>query len=345
MIAIIALLLGLLLPAVMAARAAMQRADCDNNLKQIGVALASYESSQGAFPVSTTGSAAGGHGGFYSWLALILPQVEQTNLHASINFDVAMADTFNQAAASDYQTLSISSTHLNAAAAATPVQVYLCPSDAPRPSTILGNAQPAPGSYAGNSGWVRGSKGIDGSLAPLAQHNGFLGVLNPKSPDPWQRGYITRAHIRDGLSNTAAVSERLISSATSLHDLANSPVSLHSYCAGGGGSRSQSQWINYCGSVSLPDPIFSLPQGRSWISGWTLAGNNYMHMMPINGRNCHLYGGEDDGNNMVSASSHHAGGANVLMGDGRVLFMSDTMDQAIWWSIGTRDGGETHSLP
>ena len=190
---------------------------------------------------------------------------------------------------------------------------------------------------------MRGSKGIDGLRAPLAQHNGFLGAIHPQSPDPWQRGYITRAHVRDGLSNTAAVSERLISPATAPADLAHLPVSLHSFCGGGGGARSQQQWINYCGSVSLPDPIFSLPQGRAWISGWTLAGNHYMHMQPINGRNCHLYGGEDDGNNMVSASSYHAGGANVLMGDGRVVFVSEAIDPIIWWSIGTRDGGEPNA--
>ena len=70
----------------------------------------------------------------------------------------------------------------------------------------------------------------------------------------------------------------------------------------------------------------------------------YMHVMPINDRNCHLYGGEDDGSNVVTPSSAHQGGVNVLFGDGRVQFLEDRIDMPVWWSLGTRNGGEPYRL-
>ncbi len=65
-----------------------------------------------------------------------------------------------------------------------------------------------------------------------------------------------------------------------------------------------------------------------------------MHVMPINSRNCHIYGGEDDGTNIVSASSRHVGGAQAVYVDGHVTFLSQNIDAAVWWAIGSRDGGE-----
>jgi prepilin-type processing-associated H-X9-DG protein len=68
-----------------------------------------------------------------------------------------------------------------------------------------------------------------------------------------------------------------------------------------------------------------------------------MHVMPINARNCHLYGGEDDGTNLVTASSRHASGANVLYADGHVGFVTQDVDREIWWAIGSRNGSEVIS--
>ena len=87
--------------------------------------------------------------------------------------------------------------------------------------------------------------------------------------------------------------------------------------------------------------MFSKTLGRAWISGWTLVGNTYMHVMPINNRHCHIYGGEDDGTNLVTPGSHHPGGVNALLSDGAVTFVSESIDQVIWWSVGSRNGGET----
>lgn len=89
-----------------------------------------------------------------------------------------------------------------------------------------------------------------------------------------------------------------------------------------------------------PDPVYAVPIGKAWISGWTLVGNAYMHVMPPGQRSCHLYGGEDDGANLVTAASAHPGGLHLLSGDGHVAFVAEDVERAIWWALGSRDGGE-----
>ncbi len=350
-IAIIGILVGLLLPAVQAAREAARRMQCSNNLKQLALAVHNYESVHGGFPLTTTGPSRTTPrlgSGFYSWMAMLLPQVEQAPLYNSIQFGEAMADAKSFANSSDYTQLKISSTHVNAAAAATSVATFLCPSDSVTATTTLGTAQVAPSSYAGNVGWVRGATGASGTAAPLAIANGAMPLINPAHRDAWQVPAIKLRDFTDGTSHTALVGERLINNAEGSSGPFGTSMqgqlkpSVMSFCAGGGsGARSLPNWVTYCQGVSVPDATYSLPHGRSWISGWTLAANLYMHVMPINGRNCHLYGGEDDGTNIVSASSNHVGGAQLAFTDGHVNFVSQSIDPVVWWAIGSRNGGET----
>ncbi len=106
-IAIIGILISLLLPAVQAAREAARRLQCTNNLKQLGLATALYESAHGVLPAS--GIVARGEdvtqnentrtdffqrsGKMFSWLVLVLPQIDQQALHDQFDFDV---DIFHQ---------------------------------------------------------------------------------------------------------------------------------------------------------------------------------------------------------------------------------------------------------
>lgn len=355
-IAIVATLIGLLLPAVQGAREAARRMQCANNLHQLGRGLHVYHDAHKRLPVTTTAapSQAGGCGkGFYSWLAELLPQVEETALHDSIDFSVGMMDQCNLSSTSAYQTLTISTHHPNARAAATRVSLFLCPSDGngSLTSDAVGSALAAPGSYAGNIGWVRGSTGIDGTTGPLAKHNGAFPIANPRAPRNWHAEKISFKDFTDGLSQTAVVAERRIASNDAVTTPfgrflpPGTPVSLQSSCGSSAGvARSQRNWVPYCGNAGHGDVKFSLPHGRAWISGWTLAANLYMHVMPINDRNCHLYGGEDDGSNIVTPSSSHRGGVNVLFGDGRIQFIDETIDLPTWWSIGTRNGSEPFRL-
>ena len=324
---------------------------CSNNLKQISLAVLNYESSFGVFPLTTTGpsrSTPSLGNGFYSWLAMILPQMEQTSIYNSIKFSDAMVDPKGFSSSTDYTLLKISASHSNAMAASASVSSYLCPSDSVVMTSTMGDGRPAPGSYAGNVGWIRGTTGANGISSPLLKSNGAMPLVNPLSPDPWQVPRIKLRDFTDGTSHTAMVSERLINNAegvagpfgTLMQGSLKQPIM--SFCAGSGNtSRRLPDWVTYCRGVSVPDPTYSLPHGRSWISGWTLASNLYMHVMPINSRNCHLYGGEDDGTNIVSSSSNHTGGAQIAFVDGHVAFVNQSVDPVVWWAIGSRDGGET----
>jgi hypothetical protein len=114
-----------------------------------------------------------------------------------------------------------------------------------------------------------------------------------------------------------------------------------SFCGGGGTTRTLPQWVNYCQGVTSPDPLYSAPHGKAWISGLTLAGNTYMHVMMPNQRNCHVTGGEASGNNMVTASSQHGSGVHVAVADGHIRFVNLSIQDRVWWGFGSRNGGET----
>lgn len=357
-VAIIGILVGLLLPAVQAAREAARRMQCSNNMKQIGLALHNYHTAFNKFPNSSTSasSADGGttcQNGFFSWMTTILPQIEQEPLYNQIDFSIGMASDCNLQSSFSHQNVRIHADHPNAGPASTIVPTYICPSDILIRNTDTGSASPAPGSYAANIGWPMRSS-IPGEQ-PIIKHNGFMGLFNPRSPVEWHQSDIRARDFTDGLSNTAAVSERLMQTLIpsaeewgwEFYEITPStPQSLLSYCgATTNRTRDLASWISFCQGVSTPDPTYSKPHGRAWISGWTLAANSYMHVLPPGERNCHLYGGEHTGENIVTASSRHPGGANTLMGDGRVTFLSQSIDHYVWWAIGSRNGSEVASLP
>src|SRR4051794_22230462 len=84
-IAIIAILIALLVPAVQKVRAAAARAQCQNNLKQLGIGLHAYYSAQGTFPPGAVGDKAFSPDPSWGWAVLLLPYVEQGALAAQIN--------------------------------------------------------------------------------------------------------------------------------------------------------------------------------------------------------------------------------------------------------------------
>lgn len=343
-IAIIGLLVALLLPAIQSTREAARRMQCANNLKQIGLALHNYHSAYREFPQNMPGGGKESGDrcttGFYSWLAAILPQIEQGNLFESIDFDVEMADP---GSCNDVFGPTISGNHPNAAAAHTAVQEFLCPSEAEGPfgnAMVMGSSDPAGDSYAANAGWSSFSTGVKGERrAPDAVHNGFIGLWTPAVEVRWHyQRPIRMADVTDGLSNTAAVSERLIMAASSVSGIRNSNPVLQSHHTTEN-ARTQSQIAHNC-RLAHSDVWHSAFQGRSWISGWTLTASTYMHLYPPNNHSCHFHGGEGTGNNIVTPSSNHPGGVHVTMGDGRVVFVNESIDQEVWWLLGSRNDGK-----
>jgi prepilin-type N-terminal cleavage/methylation domain-containing protein len=168
-IAIIALLTGLLLPAIQSARESARRAQCQSNLHQIGIALHNYESIYKCFP------ACGVQG--ISWEVAILPQMDRTTLYQKIDY-LAKDRTANLKGVS--------------------VEAYLCPSDT-APTVFQSIFPVAATSYLGNSG--------TGILAKKA--NGVFNHFSSPFPNLYTEDPVRFADITDGLSTTAAVSECL----------------------------------------------------------------------------------------------------------------------------------------
>jgi prepilin-type N-terminal cleavage/methylation domain-containing protein/prepilin-type processing-associated H-X9-DG protein len=183
-IAIIAVLIGLLLPAVQKVREAANRTQCSNNLRQIGVAMHNYHDTHGSFPpgyVSRPKEPNGaGLGPGWGWAAHLLSHVEQDNLYRQLDFTKDI-------------------THpMHAPVRGLPLKVFLCPSDSP-PSPTFG---------------VVGAGGRLLTTVASANYVGLGGTLEITGfPDTnngcFYRNSRTRvADIRDGTSNTIFVIER-----------------------------------------------------------------------------------------------------------------------------------------
>ena len=184
-IAIIGVLVALLLPAVQAAREAARRAQCINNLKQIGLALHNYEGIHQTLPpgyVSAFDDTGTDLGPGWGWAAMILPQLEQGNTYSAVNFSVAI-----EAPA-------------NLTARLAKVAGFLCPSDRVDPSWPAVDRDILTGAA------VR-------EICRVAPSN-YVGMNGISEPGPDGEGLFFRdsrvryADILDGLSQTIAVGER-----------------------------------------------------------------------------------------------------------------------------------------
>jgi prepilin-type N-terminal cleavage/methylation domain-containing protein len=227
-IAIIAVLIALLLPAVQSAREAARRAQCSNNLKQLGIAIHNYHDTVGTFPTSIMGWGYGNATGDHrsSWIALTLPHMEQTSVYNSINFSLNIRNQGNsQPGPSDEQCLATNHTGYM-----TVIAVLMCPTDpgpnmAPtyRADTGVGFYGPGDGrnagagpklSYYGCFGDNHPDDGTDAPYwpwpnLPFRREEGFgsngtlTGIMSRHA------GTTSIRDITDGTSNTFAIGESL----------------------------------------------------------------------------------------------------------------------------------------
>jgi prepilin-type N-terminal cleavage/methylation domain-containing protein/prepilin-type processing-associated H-X9-DG protein len=366
-IAIIAVLIALLLPAVQAAREAARRIQCVNNLKQLGLAMHNYESSNGTFPP--------GHGPYANndWgaFAYLLNQFEQSNIFNSINF----ADTGHAASKPSPENSTVQYLKIN---------TLNCPTDIDRLSTGFGTV-----SYAACFGASPAGFG-------LSSPDGLFGHIGGSMYSPTPTGYgpdetcVTIAAVTDGLSNTAAFSERVKGIGTSnssqldtLNPSATSVAVLTPSYPGNNatqpsnsalalldpsldptqtgsrlpGQSPQAYYYGLCKASGGPLAMLktaapgsgSPPWGPSGPVGgyWWLAimpyGTSYNHCMPPNSWSCidgtggHLLSGA------WTAGSRHPGGVNVCFGDGHIQFVKSTVNIITWWAIGSAHSGEVVS--
>jgi prepilin-type processing-associated H-X9-DG protein len=184
-IAIIGVLVGLLLPAVQAARESARRAQCVNNLKQLGLAFHQYESTNQVLPsgyVSKFDASGTDLGPGWGWASMLLPTLEQSSLFGSLNFSLGVEVPANLTAR-----LVI-------------VGSFLCPSDRVEPSWPAVSRDPATGAAF--------------ELICKVAPSNYVGMSGYSEPGPDGEGLFFRnsaiafRDITDGLSQTIAAGER-----------------------------------------------------------------------------------------------------------------------------------------
>jgi prepilin-type N-terminal cleavage/methylation domain-containing protein/prepilin-type processing-associated H-X9-DG protein len=340
-IAIIAVLIALLLPAVQAAREAARRAQCVNNLKQLGLAVHNYVSVNQVLPAQSTVNTAGTWGPWNtSVLTSLLPQLEQNALYNGLNFSMFM---LYSAEGQKWDT------PCNTTVGYTQVATFLCPSESlkARPQSPWGTM-----SYHGNYGGPSVIQRASGTIVPTG---------NPWFSDA-QCASFGFESVTDGTSNTACFSERLIgisgnpatpvSSSSAKRAIYNitTPMNPNQGVTVGGPIAVTA--MNACKSLpGSTNSAYSNLAGAYWVAGMAYTTNNnaYFHFMTPNQLTCSTTGGgaEDPNwggsNGLITATSNHPGGVNVLFADGSVKFVKDSIAYSNWWALGTRAGGEVVS--
>jgi prepilin-type N-terminal cleavage/methylation domain-containing protein/prepilin-type processing-associated H-X9-DG protein len=327
-IAIIAVLIALLLPAVQAAREAARRSQCTNNLKQIGLAIANYESAFRTYPfgkglnyLSTLPSAAG----YARWSthSQLLMFIEQGNLFNAINFNLP-PETPGMAGAVPFMPAYQDPNRENSTASATQVLVFLCPSDGP---TIDG--WPGGNNYMANQQtWACDlSDNYPSTDAPTEMPRGVF----------YYNSSVKVAGVTDGLSNTAYFSEKIRGTGN-----ANPQTDLLVFT----NQTSLTATFAACQGLStMTAPPLTSREGMSWVMG-EMCCTLYNHIAPPNSFSCAAPNYPGNMANMamqVPPSSRHPGGVNMMMGDGSCRFARNSINVQIWQGLGTRNGGEVIS--
>ena len=321
-IAIIAVLIALLLPAVQAAHKGRGRAQCTNNLKQIGLAIANYESTIGcivpgyissAVPLAQNGVSGYNpdpftldNGPGWGWLAMLLPYAEQGPLYnaTNVNLPTWVAD--------------------NSTVVTVQISVFLCPSandptatcmmvDANLKLLPVANQYFARANYQYNMGWN------DTSIQP--PNTNYDDPVRGCNGPIYRNSRVPYAGVTDGLSNTVFASEKTpyLADATWVGIIPGyRHFAYNAFASAGTGGAG----VNF----DYPGAILASHSGPSL----------YEVPQVIHPPNSPL--GHTD-----EFYSLHPGGANVLMGDGSVRFIKQSINLLAWQAMSSRAVGEVIS--
>jgi prepilin-type N-terminal cleavage/methylation domain-containing protein/prepilin-type processing-associated H-X9-DG protein len=314
-IAIIAILIGLLLPAVQKVREAAFRMKCQNNLKQIGLALHSYHDANLYFPpgyidgnTDPNSTPDNDVGPGWGWASFLLPYLEQGNVYRQINFNQPVGSGVN--AQISQQVLTI----------------FQCPSDPyQQPVPIYDSSFSSPvatvahGNYVGCNGWEECFNGAGGNPQPGPGGDGLSGLYGPAGRGLFYRNSRTNfASVTDGTSNTIFVGER------------SGDHSPSTWTGAVPGGRCPA-WM-----ATQPPTPYSPPPGPAYDNAdfgeaLVLAHCNATHLpsadFPIFDPDTFY-------------STHTGRGANFLLGDGSVRFITSSINPTTYQALGTIAGGE-----
>lgn len=340
-VAIIALLIGLLLPAAQNARESARRAQCVNNLKQIALAVQSYHGDWNCLPL-------GEMPGYLSPHVAILPYLEQRNIYNSINFIILNIPGNGPAGRAPAWMYAVSQT-----AGETKVDTFLCPSeiyaDRALPEWTDEHLEFWPTNYAWNAGtWWPYAKRWDGLFGRTISDD----PKHPAPPDP-PIGLIRFASVVDGLSMTLLVSEVAAGPLGPESELSRTRYSECYQVGPIGPTTSLANAVSMCDAVDwrtgpLPFGYWRF-KGYPWMEG-TLWRNWFNTARPPNRTCCvdgSLFNGPTRDRNwwfmLKPASSYHPAAVNAALADGSVRTIKQSIDPHIWMSLSTRDGREVVS--
>ena len=365
-IAIIAILVSLLLPAVQQAREAARRSQCQNNLKQLGLAMFNYESTYKVFPAGRGGTIRIGdngtatNGNNLSAFVPLTPYLDADALWNAIskprdgNND-GMVDTSGGGAnVGDAQAMGPETWRSSYEPWSTQLAVLLCPSDGAQVNPA------ADTNYACN--W--GDNGRAGGSSALDVSRGMFKLTQISNNKP-RGGNLGLQDMQDGTTSTLLFGEIgrysgtkryqalwvrgrsdqiYVDPKTNCTDVVASPVNPGFY---------NDSLVADTTSSSAID--LGRTRGTWWAMG-NAALTGFYTILPPNGPSCtDLPTFEGNGSGLFSAGSYHTGGVQVTLGDGSVRFISETIDvgnqnaanptggqspYGVWGSLGSRSGGE-----
>jgi prepilin-type N-terminal cleavage/methylation domain-containing protein/prepilin-type processing-associated H-X9-DG protein len=330
-IGIIAVLIGLLLPAVQKVREAANRVTCENNLKQLGLALHNYHDTNGLLPPAQNPFPL-----VFSPQARILPFIEQLNLQKLIDFTQPPLLDFYFAPGTDPNDDPANPN----SAARTPVSTFLCPSDPVHPQ--VPNLPYGATNYVA---CVGSGHEVDSMGNPL--YGDFTQADGIFTTTP-----IPLIFIRDGTSNTVAFCETLLGDGNPSPAGATTPAVPQ--------RERLLAWDGTSGPTALPTPPTPANCGAGAVGNNFWSGNRsgrwinghygdalYNNYYPPNAANWDCggsYGGGPYSSQaLISARSGHQGGVNACFADGSVRFVTDKIEPATWQALATKSGGDVAS--
>jgi len=324
-IAIIAVLIALLLPAVQAAREAARRSQCINNLKQIGLAFHNYVSSTGALPPAKiwAGSCSflnpGGQVLNTTAFTLILNHMEASALYNAYNFSHAS----NNAAWTSGNTVVVGSAYVNTTVVGTMIASFWCPSDV-QPDAVNDTNTASSWPYwrvnSRRSNYLLNCGTYTDYICPGSGTSIFTPISAFRAPFMTDLS-ASIADIRDGTSNTMMAGE--------------STNGISHYDQGGTGSppRYGPYWGS--GTHTAVHGRIDPPSSSTAISFLPNVGSGYLYPTSSEFGKKAPYA--------WAFSSRHGGGVNMLMADGSVRFIKNSISVYTWWSLATMAGSEVVS--
>jgi len=319
-IAIITVLIGMLLPAVQKVREAGARVKCQNNLKQIGLALHNYEGVFQKFPPAGVYPQGVASGDSWSALARILPYIEQANTYNQVDFTLAA--------------------NVQDAVTRQRIPIYLCPSeikDEPKLATTQTGINRYPLNYAANVGtWM--------TWDPNTGTGGDGAITYTSKPD----GGNKTGAFTDGLSNTVGYAEvkayqwNMTSNASlPANTPAPQPTAAAVIALGGTPGSTPNGHTGWTEAQSFHNGVtFVLPPNTEvpFASGGATYDVDYVSSRDGSSATNIGYAA------MTSRSYHGGRVVNALLMDGSVRVVKSSISQAAWWAAGSRNGGEVVGL-